>query len=300
MAITLADLAKNSGDKIVQGFVNEIITDSQILAALPFDNCMTADGLSDLVYSYKRVKTPMEAKFRALGDEPEETDVTFERITTNVGILSDSFKVDRVAQAAASDLYQLKLVELKNAIIRGFNKQLIAGDKASNDKAFDGLAKAIKGSSTEFTAATDISTITEDSALAFTVDLDNMLSSLMRTPNALYASSAMKVKIAAVCRRLGLATTTPDSVGNQVSAYNGIPIVELKDGALTTNDVYAVCYGLDAFHGITLKGDKAITVNLPDFSQPGAVKTVDAEFVCGCALKATKAAGVLHPAKTGA
>ena len=48
MAITLTDLAANSGDKLVQGFTNEIVTDSYLLGAMPFDDCMTATGTSDL------------------------------------------------------------------------------------------------------------------------------------------------------------------------------------------------------------------------------------------------------------
>mgnify|MGYP000925498656 CR=1 FL=1 len=68
--ITLADLATNSGDKLVQGFINELVTDNYLLGALTFDDCMTATGTSDLVYSYKRVKTPASAAFRALNAEP--------------------------------------------------------------------------------------------------------------------------------------------------------------------------------------------------------------------------------------
>ena len=40
MATTLADLAANSQDKLVQGFVNEIITDDYLLGAMTFDDCM--------------------------------------------------------------------------------------------------------------------------------------------------------------------------------------------------------------------------------------------------------------------
>ncbi len=42
-------------------------------------------------------------------------------------------------------------------------------------------------------------------------------------------------------------------------------------------------------HGITLKGDKAITSRLPDFSGAGAVKSGDVEFVAGLAVKNTRA-----------
>lgn len=293
--ITLSELATNSQDKVMQGFINEIKTDSDVLGALPFDNALTPQGTGDLVYAYKRVKTPMQANFRSLGEEPTKSAVTVERITTNVAILSAAFDIDRVAKDAAQDLMQLHLEEAKNAIIRAFNKQLIGGDKSTQEKGFDGLAKALKGTKTEFTSAVDLATVTEDGAMAFAEEMDTMLSALMRTPNHILVNSKMKVKLNAICRKLGINAVTPDTAGRVIQSWNGIPIVELKDGALPTDEIYAVCYGLDAFHGITLTGDKAISVNLPDWSTSGAVKTVDAEFVCGCALKATTAAGVLKP-----
>lgn len=293
--ITLADLAQNAQDKIVQGFINETITDSYLLGAMPFDDCLTNSGTSDLVYGYKRVLTPMTAAFRAINTEPAVSEVKTKRITTKVGILSNSWSMDRVAKDAASDLYQLHLEESKNSIIRKFNATIINGDTTKEAEGFDGLAKAIKGSSTEFTSAVDLTNITKESALVFAEEMDTMFSALTRDPDALLVSPAMKVKINAICRILGLATTTADTAGKRVSSWNGVRIEELRDGALTTNDVYAVCFGMSEFHGITLKGGNAIDVHLPNWNEPGAVKKGDAEFVCGCALKATKAAGVLHP-----
>lgn len=298
--ITLEDLATNSNDKLVQGFTNEIITDSFLLSRMPFDNCLSSTGTSDLVYAYKRVKTPMEAGFRALNTEPKKSKPEIERITTQVAILADSWDMDRVTKDAAEDLYELHLEESKNAIIRKFNKTIINGDTTVEEDGFDGLNKALTGSNTEITSAVDLTTITKESALAFAEEMDTLFSLLTRTPDALMVAPAMKVKINAICRILGLATTTPDSAGNQVSAWNGVRIEELRDGAMTTNDIYAACFGLDEFHGITLKGDSAISVHLPDWNAPGAIKTGDAEFVCGCALKKTKAAGVLRAKTTAA
>ena len=273
--ITLDELATNSDSKLVQGFVNEIITDSYLLSAMTFDDCLTSTGTSDLSYSYKRVKTPMEAKFRALNSEPAKTKPEIE------------------------DLYALYLEESKNAIIRGFNKTVINGDTDAEADGFDGLDKAVKGTSTDMTSKVDLSSITKESALAFAEEMDTFLSLLMRTPDVLMVSPSMKVKINAICRVLGLSNVTMDSAGRRINSWDTIRIEELRDGALATNDIYAACLGMDGFHGITLKGGNAVTVALPDWTSPGAVKSGDAEFVCGCALKATKAAGVLR-AKAGA
>ena len=295
MAITFADLAANSTDKMVQGFVNETITDSYLLSALTFDDCMTANGTSDLIYSYKRVKTPAAAAFRALGAEPAETAPVVEKKSTAVGILSDKWTMDRVAKDAAGDLYELYLEESKNAIIRKFNSTFISGDTAKETNGFDGLAKALKGSSTEFTSKTDLTTVTQAAALAYMEELDTMLSGLMRTPDVLLMSPAQRVKLNACLRVVGLGTQTMETAGRVVPSYGGIAIQEMRDGALSTGDVYACCLGMDGVHGVTLAGGNAVSVTLPDWSAPGAVKTGDCELVCGLAVKATKAAGVLHP-----
>lgn len=299
MAITLADLAKNSNDKLKQGFINELITDSYILNAMTFDDCLSANGTSDLVYAYKRAKTGASAAFRALNEEPTVSEVAIEKITTKPGILSSKWEMDRVAKAAAEDLYELKVAESKNAIIRSFNKTLIDGDTITETKGFDGLAKALDGSSTEFTSAVDLAALNKDAALAFATEMDTMLGSLTRDPDVLAVSPHMATVMNAICRLLGFETITMDNAGKRVQNWDGIRIEKLKDGALTTNDIYAVCFGMEEFHGITLTGDAGITVALPDWSAPGAVKSGDSEFVCGCALKKTKAAGVLHPKAAG-
>lgn len=295
MATTLEVLAANSQDKLKQGFVNELITDSYILNLMPFDDCLTAGGTSDLVYAYKRVKTGATAKFRALNEEPTESEVAIEKITTKPGILSSKWTMDRVAKAAANDLYELKVAESKNAIIRMFNKTLVSGDTATETKGFDGLDKALTGSSTEFTSAVDLTSLDKATALAFATEMDTLLASLTRDPDVLAVSPHMATVMNAVCRYLGMDTITMDDAGHRVHDWDGIRIEKLRDGALATNDVYALCLGMEEVHGITLAGDAGVSVALPDWSTPGAVKSGDSEFVCGLALKKTKAAGVLRP-----
>ncbi len=295
MPVTLADLAKNSNDKLKQGFINELITDSYILNMMPFDDTLSAPGTSDLTYAYKRVKTGAAAAFRALNEEPTVSEVEIDRIVTKPGILSSKWNMDRVAKAAAEDLYELKVAESKNAIIRKFNKTLIDGDTTADEDGFDGLAKALNGSSTEFTSAVDLTALDKAAALAFATEMDTLLGALKRDPDVLAVSPHMATVMNAICRLLGLETITMDDAGKRIQNWDGIRIEKLRDGALTTNDIYAVCFGAEEFHGITLTGDSGITVALPDWSTPGAVKSGDSEFVCGCALRATKAAGVLHP-----
>ena len=63
--------------------------------------------------------------------------------------------------------------------------------------------------------------------------------------------------------------------------------------------IYAVCLGLDGFHGISPQGDGVIQCYLPDLSAPGAVKTGEVELVAGVALKNTMKAAVLKDIAIG-
>ena len=149
--ITLADLTKNSNDKLVQGFVNEVITDSVLLDSLQFDNCVEA-GASDLVYGYKRVTAGLTAAFRDIGAEPAVSELQFERVTTHLAILSDKWTMDRVAMAAAPDLYEPYLTESKNAIVRAFTANFVTGAPKAAEGGnqavlgFEGIAKILAGS----------------------------------------------------------------------------------------------------------------------------------------------------------
>ncbi len=51
------------------------------------------------------------------------------------------------------------------------------------------------------------------------------------------------------------------------------------------------------FHGATVTGNRIIRTYLPDFKQPGAVKTGEVEMISAVVLKATRAAGVLRNIK---
>ena len=295
--VTLQKLADISGDKLVQGFISEMADNSYLMDNMVFDNCVSANGGSDLVYGYKRLTTYATAKFRDLGADAPASTVDFTKVTTNLGILSDKLTIDRVAVDAAPDLYQEYLTEIRNSIVRGFTKQIVFGEKGTN--GFNGLTEILKGTSTEITGQASLAAVDDKAeALKFAADMDNILSQLMRDPDVILVSRNTKNKMNAAARLIGMGTSTQDAAGHRISAWDSLPLYVVE--GMKEGDIIPVCFGMDAFHGITLKGDNAVSVYLPDFTAPGAQKAVEAEFVCGCALKNTKGAGILHLAKPAA
>ena len=78
---------------------------------------------------------------------------------------------------------------------------------------------------------------------------------------------------------------------------NTVDVIPTEGGKTA---IYAVCLGLDGFHGISPMGSGVIQSYLPDLSAPGAVKTGEVELVAGVALKNTHKAAVLKGIAVGA
>ena len=82
--------------------------------------------------------------------------------------------------------------------------------------------------------------------------------------------------------------------------FDGEQTVDVIPTEAGKTAIYAVCLGLDGFHGISPMGTGVITSYLPDLAAPGAVKTGEVELVAGVALKNTLKAAVLKDIAIGA
>ena len=147
---------------------------------------------------------------------------------------------------------------------------------------------------------------------AFLDEMDSFLGCLDGTPSLLLMNRDMLVKLRSIARRAGYYERTKDDFGHTVETYAGIPMVDMGkyfDGTQSRDVVqteagktaiYAVCLGLDGFHGISPLGSGVIQSYMPDMSAPGAVKTGEVELVAGVALKNTLKAAVLKDIAIGA
>lgn len=328
MAITLAQAKVGMADKVVQQVIDEFRRSSLLLDALTFDDAVSpGTGGSTLTYGYVRLKTPAQAGFRALNSEYTAQEADRESKSVDLKIFGGSFEIDRViAQTSgAVDEVQFQLNEKIKAASNLFHYTVINGDSAVDAEAFDGLDKALVGSSTEvgkdsYIDLSDTNALDTNYKLMLD-ELDNFLAELDGKPSFLVGNSKLMTKIKAVARRAGYLTSSEDAFGRKVEGYDGIPLLDLgqfvnvggvavpttaivdtrkpngTDIVTGLTDLYAVRLGLDGFHGVTVTGNKMINTFLPDFKAPGAVKKGEVEMIAAVALKNTRAAGVLRNIK---
>lgn len=316
MAVTLAQARLNVQDDLQAGIIDEFRKSNFILDNIPFDDCVSpTGGGGTLTYGYTRLITQPTAAFRAINTEYTPHEVEKQRYTVDLKVFGGTYEVDRVIadMGGIADEVALQASQKAKAASALFCDTVINGDSSENANAFDGLEVALTGSDTEFntTTAIDLSTsaLVTTNYMQFLDMLDEFLSTMDGTPSALMGNTKMCAKLRAVARRAGMYQTTQDTWGRTVEMYGNIPFVDLgaKAGSnepiIATNSgetsLYAVQFGLDGFHAISMAGQPPVKMWLPDFSTSGAVKTGEVEMIAAVALKRTKAAGVFRKIKVG-
>ena len=321
MAVTLEQAKVGLNDKLSPLVIDEFRKSSFLLDHIPFDDCVSQPGGgSTMTYSYTRVITQPTAEFRELNEEFTPQEAAKERHSVDLKIFGGAFQIDRVIAdlGGAANEVSFQMAQKVKAAAALFTDTVINGDSDTDAKAFDGLEKALTGSSTEFIpeAAIDLSTsqAIDTNYMYFLDALDEFLMGLDGAPDFIGGNTKLIAKLRACARRAGMYQTTRNDFGQQVERYGSIPLIDLgaKPG---TNDpivpildsgdtgctsLYAVRFGLDGFHAVSPMGVPPVRQWLPDYRTAGAVKTGEVEMVAAVALKATKAAGVMRRIKVKA
>ena len=315
MAITLQEAKIGMADKVDQQVVDMFRRSSLLLDHMTFDNCISpGTGGSTLTYGYIQLKTPSTAAVRTINSEYIPGEAKREKKTTNAIIMGGAFQVDRVLQntAGAADEVAFQAEQKIKATANYFHNLAINGD--TEEGTFDGLKKLLAGSANEIVSTVSLTSSQEldDNYNAFLDEMDGFISALDGNASILLMNRAMLVKLRSIARRAGYYERTKDDFGRVVETYAGIPMMDMGkyfNGTETVDVVetdsegktaiYAVCLGLDGFHGISPTGDGVICCYMPDLSAPGAVKTGEVELVAGVALKNTLKAAVLKDIAIG-
>ncbi|MDN4598461.1 major capsid protein [Leifsonia virtsii] len=329
MPITLNESKNNAVADLDVAVIDEFRKESAISDALIWDDAVNpVGGGATLDYGYRRLATQRNAAFRAYNTEYTPEAVTTVKVNVTLAPLGGSFEVDRVLAKlgpAASGGVALNLAQTIKSTVTKFQDAVINGDTAVDANGFDGLDKALVGSSTEVGTGSvtdwrdfDTDARAEHKALDA---IDDFLSYLDGAPTLILGNARALSRVRAAARRAGMYTKNPvegllgpngrpvvrEQYGDIVFADPGnkpgtnnpiIPIVTRTVGGTSTTgltDLYAVRVGIDGFHGVSTVGGQLVQTWLPDFSTAGAVKKGEVEMgPVAVALKKTKAAAVLR------
>lgn len=325
--ITLAEASKQLQDDLQSGVIDEFRKNNFLLDNLTFDDVVSpTGGGATMTYSYLRLLTQPTAQFRAINSEYTPQEVTKQKYYADLKVFGGSFQIDRIIAnlGGAAKEVTLQMQQKIKAAQALFNDTVINGDSGVDTNAFDGLEKALVGSSTEYNPSDviDLSTsaLVDTNYKVFLDMLDEFLMGLDGGPSFIGGNTKLIAKIRACARRSGAYQTTRNDFGSQIESYNNIPLVDFGAKAGTNNPIvtvqapkladgttvnpnagqtslYVARLGMDGFHGISMVGQAPIKTWLPDFSTSGAVKTGEVEMVAAVALEATKAAGVMRKIK---
>ncbi|QIK64155.1 phage capsid protein [Leucobacter viscericola] len=318
MPITLAEANRNTQTDLDVTVIDEFRKESVVLDTMLFDDVVNpAGGGATMAYGYRRLKTQPTADFRELNTEYTPVNVETEHHVTGLAVLGGTFQIDRVIAKlgpAASGGVALNMRQKVKATSTKFQDAVINGDTAVEAHGFDGLDKALAGSSTEMVTAANWQDLdTDPSAPHKALDLfDEFLSLLDGTPTVILGNAKALAKVRAIVRRSSMYNREPveglmGANGRPITRenYGGIffadpgnkagtnsPIIPITGGKTS---LYAYRVALDGFHAISTAGGQLIESWLPDFSNVKAVQEGGVELgPVGVALKSTKSAAVLR------
>jgi hypothetical protein len=334
MPVTLAEAQVNAQDDVEFAVIDELRRYSWLLDQIPFDQAVSPGTAgATLTYGYTRLVTAASAAFRAINSEYTAGKATRQRFTTDLKPLGGSFEIDRVLAnlgETRTNEQSFQVEQLLRAIRTKFQDELVNGDTAVDANGFDGLDNALTGSSTEivpnsastaFADWTAATVSTEELAHSALDLLDELVDMVEGGADAILGNRKGIQRVRSIARRAGYYTRSEDALGRRVEMFGNSVLVDLGEnadgsgsiiptesrdvadspdaGAISgLTDLYAVRFGMDGYHAVSVVNTPLLQVWLPDFSTSGAVKTGEAEMgPLSGVLKATKAAAVLRNLK---
>lgn len=313
MPITLAE-ARNLSQSKLSIFVIDEFRKSALLDSLTFDNTVKAQGGSTMAYVYNRVTTLPTAATRAINAEYVAQEAKTTAYTVNLKPFGGSFELDRVIikhEKQVVDHIQFQLAQKILATRACFHDMFINGDSGQDATQFDGLDKAVTGSSTEITpaAAIDLSSSAnmDTNWKVFLDTLRAMRAKLDGAPSLYLMNGDMFAVFQSVMDRAGINLASKENYGDEVLQWGSSLIMSLGDKPGTSTpiigtpagvtSIFAARLALDGVHGVSPDGNTLVDQFLPNLTAPGAVKKGEVEMVAAMAVKATRSAGVLRKIK---
>lgn len=310
--ITLAEAQKMNPSAISRRLYDEIQVDN-MLGILPFDDTAAISGRGGTTtYVHNRVKTGSGVSTRAIGGKYTASNMEIEQITITLAQLGGKFEIDRRIGLNIRPEREAQEMEAKVKAARGlFNKLVIHGDRAVDPNAFDGLSKALVGATRqEDTNEHDWTKPVMEAKDAYGIlsALDDLNSSVSGSVSAYLGNSEALNKIRSAARLVNAYTTRVTPLSDQTEFYGSIALLDMAEVGGTDGDeevlpikedgtaeLFAVRFGLDAFHGVTSMGGNIFDIVRPDYNLAEEQVTGLVEIgPVGVALEQLRAAAVLR------
>ena len=232
---TLDDAKKLSQSKLTNHVIDEF-RKSPLMDAMVFDDCVKPQGGNSLTYVYNRVSTYPTAEGREINQEYVTKDVAkTEQITTNLKVFGGAFDLDRVLINNEKQVVTNQLVfqmDQKIKAVRAlFNDWFVNGDSSTDQKAFDGLNKAIKDTNTDHTLKTvlDMSSAEaiEKNWKAFLYYIRQTLKLMDGTPDIMVVNDDMFAVFQTVADYSAQFTATKNDLGSEIVKYGNTKIMKM-------------------------------------------------------------------------
>lgn len=316
MAVTLEQMRETAPSATDMRAIDELRVNSYLFDSMIFEECALPSGVgTSLSYTYTRVKTPSGANFREYNKEYDASNAEVENHTVHLHQLGGSFLIDRQFVGVGwFDRVGFEISQKLKSATATFNNAVINGDSAQLNKGFDGLDKALTGSSTEIlpSAPIDVSTDAgvETNGTALINGMSDAIDAMDGLPSVIILNRQALSKLRAIARSKSAYQAVKTDIGARIETYEGIPLVNLGEIPGTSQpivktdtgktSIYFVRLGEDGFHGLK-RADKGLVETMaPDTNERKAVLQGFVEMTAAVALKATKAAAVLRDVKVSA
>ncbi len=272
MSLTMAEAAKLTQDLLLRGVIETIVSESQLLAYLPF---MSVTG-NALTYNVESALPT--AQFYTVNDLWSEDTPTFAQKTAKLAILGGDADVDNFLQQTYSnpnDLAAAVVAAKAKAVGRKWSDTFFNGDSTADPKSFDGLHKLIPAAQ-RLKAANNGA-----NGGALTLDDLDATIDLVKPgkPDVLFLSKRTRRKLKQLRRNAAnVMEVDIDRFGRRVEYYDGIPLVvddfiqdnrTVGTSAGVCSTIYAVQFGYG--RGVTGIDNGGVQVE-----EVGALETKDA------------------------
>ncbi len=219
MAVTLAQAATLSQNKLQKGIIEELIYESPLMRKIPF-----VELVGNALAVNREDTTQMgSVAFKAVDEVWAETTAAFSQTTFSLYSLGGDADVPNLIQKSRSNLNDQMAAQVKvktKLMAHAFEDQSVYGVAASS-KGFDGMHT--------FTTASGVVVHCGASSVGAALTLAKLDEGIDKCkagkPDLILMNKNIRRKLAAYLRTVGSYQTERDDYGDYFMQYNGIPIV---------------------------------------------------------------------------